>query len=181
VTGIKELIRDLLKQNNKLYLHTNQSGVSRGYFTIESTILCNEKLINLPVFGKVIFRKICAATELIGSENSYRKLSPKLGLEILNKTKTKRSNLYYIGDKIFSYKAWCKWLTKYVSTNWVDKNVRCNSIYPERVFNNQQENFIQKISKQIPLGRIAKKDEINGRIVYLLSNASSYDNGSLLV
>ena len=71
-------------------------------------------------------------------------------------------------------------LTKYVSTYWADKNVRCNSICPGGVFNNQPEDFIQKISKQIPLGRMAKKDEINGMIVYLLSNASSYVNGSII-
>ena len=98
--GIKELIRNLLKFNNKLYLHTNQSGVSRGYFTIESVISCNEKLIDLLGFGKDVFRETCIATELNSSENSYRKPSPKFGLEILKKSNTRRSNLYYIGDNI---------------------------------------------------------------------------------
>ena len=51
----------------------------------------------------------------------------------------------------------------------------------EEFLTTNKKNFIQKISKQKPLGRIVKKDEINGRIVYLLSNSSSYDNGSLLV
>ena len=71
-------------------------------------------------------------------------------------------------------------LTKYVSTYWADKNVRCNSICPGGVFNKQPEDFLNKISKLIPLGRMAKKEELNGLIVYLLSDASSYVNGSII-
>ena len=71
-------------------------------------------------------------------------------------------------------------LTKYVSTYWADKNVRCNSICPGGVFNNQPKEFLEKVSKLIPLGRMAKKEELNGIIIYLLSDASSYVNGSII-
>lgn len=71
-------------------------------------------------------------------------------------------------------------LTKYVSTYWADKNVRCNSICPGGVFNHQPEDFINEISKLIPLGRMANKEEINGLVVFLLSDASSYINGSII-
>ena len=71
-------------------------------------------------------------------------------------------------------------LTRYVSTYWADKNVRCNSICPGGVFNNQPEDFLNKVSSLIPLGRMANKDEVNGLIIYLLSNASSYVNGSII-
>ena len=71
-------------------------------------------------------------------------------------------------------------LTKYISTYWADKNVRCNSICPGGVFNNQPEEFLEKVSKLIPLGRMAKKEELNGIIIYLLSDASSYVNGSII-
>ena len=71
-------------------------------------------------------------------------------------------------------------LTKYIATYWADKNVRCNSICPGGVFNNQPEDFLNKVSKLIPLGRMAEKEEMNGMVVYLLSNASSYVNGSII-
>ena len=71
-------------------------------------------------------------------------------------------------------------LTRYVSTYWADKNVRCNSICPGGVFNNQPDEFLEKVSKLIPLGRMAEKDELNGIIIYLLSDASSYVNGSII-
>ena len=71
-------------------------------------------------------------------------------------------------------------LTKYIATYWADKNVRCNSICPGGVFNKQPEDFLNKVSKLIPLGRMAKKEELNGIIIYLLSDASSYVNGSII-
>ena len=71
-------------------------------------------------------------------------------------------------------------LTKYIATYWADKNVRCNSICPGGVFNHQPEDFLNKVSKLIPLGRMAEKKEMNGMVVYLLSNASSYVNGSII-
>jgi NAD(P)-dependent dehydrogenase (short-subunit alcohol dehydrogenase family) len=71
-------------------------------------------------------------------------------------------------------------LTKYVSTYWADKNVRCNSICPGGVFNKQSDDFINKISKLIPLQRMANKDEIAGTLIYLLSDASSYVNGAII-
>jgi NAD(P)-dependent dehydrogenase (short-subunit alcohol dehydrogenase family) len=71
-------------------------------------------------------------------------------------------------------------LTKYVSTYWAEKNVRCNSICPGGVFNEQPDDFLNKILKLIPLGRMAKKEELNGIVVFLLSDASSYINGSII-
>ena len=71
-------------------------------------------------------------------------------------------------------------LTKYVSTYWADKNVRCNSICSGGVFNNQPEGFLKKVSELIPMGRLAKKEELHGIIIYLLSDSSSYTNGSII-
>tara|TARA_B100000700_G_C15026922_1_gene848651 strand:+ start:799 stop:1623 length:825 start_codon:yes stop_codon:yes gene_type:complete len=71
-------------------------------------------------------------------------------------------------------------LTKYTATYWADKNVRCNALCPGGVYTDQSEEFISKISKLIPLSRMARVDEYQGSIVYLLSEASSYMTGSIL-
>jgi len=71
-------------------------------------------------------------------------------------------------------------LTKYTSTYWADKNIRCNAICPGGIKNNQPESFLRKINKEIPLGRLAKKDEYQGVIVWILSDASSYLNGAVI-
>jgi len=72
-------------------------------------------------------------------------------------------------------------LTKYISTYWALKNVRCNAISPGGVFDNQNKNFLKKIKKVIPLGRMAEKNEYRSAIQFLCSDASSYMNGHNMV
>jgi NAD(P)-dependent dehydrogenase (short-subunit alcohol dehydrogenase family) len=72
-------------------------------------------------------------------------------------------------------------LTKYVAAYWGGKNVRCNAIAPGGVYDGQPKKFLNKISKLIPMGRLAKKNEYKSTILYLISDASSYMNGSVLI
>ena len=72
-------------------------------------------------------------------------------------------------------------LTKYLSTYWSDVGVRCNSLSPGGVKNNQGNEFLGRINNLIPLGRMANKDEYRGAIQFLCSDASSYMNGHNLV
>ena len=71
-------------------------------------------------------------------------------------------------------------LTRYLSTYWADKNVRSNAICPGGVINNQNLEFIKTVSELIPLGRMAKKEDYQGLIIFLLSDSSSYINGSII-
>jgi len=72
-------------------------------------------------------------------------------------------------------------LTRYVSSYWAKNNVRCNAICPGGIENNQSIEFQKQVSKLIPMGRMANKNEISGAIVYLLSDASSYANGTVII
>ena len=72
-------------------------------------------------------------------------------------------------------------LTKYLATYWADKNVRCNAISPGGIYNNQDSNFVTRVSELIPLGRMAFPYEYQNAIQFLCSPASSYMNGHNLV
>lgn len=71
-------------------------------------------------------------------------------------------------------------LTKYLATYWADKDIRVNAICPGGVYTNQPDDFITKLSNLIPLGRMARKDEYKGAILFLVSDASSYMTGATL-
>lgn len=72
-------------------------------------------------------------------------------------------------------------LTKYLATYWLDKNVRVNSISPGGVYTDQPDEFVKKLTKLIPLGRMANLSEYKAAIVFICSDASSYMNGTNLV
>jgi NAD(P)-dependent dehydrogenase (short-subunit alcohol dehydrogenase family) len=72
-------------------------------------------------------------------------------------------------------------LTRYLATYWSSSNVRVNAISPGGIFNGQPEVFLNRLKELIPMGRMANRDEYQGAILFLCSDASSYMTGSNLV
>jgi len=54
-------------------------------------------------------------------------------------------------------------------------------IAPGGVFDNQQEPFLSKYSKKVPLNRMANPKEIAGPVLFLVSKAASYITGHILI
>ena len=71
-------------------------------------------------------------------------------------------------------------LSKYLATYWPQKQVRSNALCPGGVENGQPEAFLEQVHQRIPMHRMARADEYQGTLIWMLSDASSYLNGAVI-
>lgn len=72
-------------------------------------------------------------------------------------------------------------LTRYLATYWAPQHIRVNALSPGGVYNDHDPQFVRVLTDRIPLGRMAKKDEYRGAVLFLVSDASSYVTGANVI
>jgi len=70
--------------------------------------------------------------------------------------------------------------TRWLATYWAGAGLRANAIVPGGVEDKQNDTFKRAYGNRVPLGRMAKRDEIVGAALFLASDASSYVTGQCL-
>lgn len=97
--SVAESLEKLRAAGVLLFLHTNQSGVGRGYFSLEDVHACNHRMIELLDFGSEPFLRICIAPERPEAKPVYRKPSPRFALEMMEDYKLNPNQVCYVGDR----------------------------------------------------------------------------------
>jgi D-glycero-D-manno-heptose 1,7-bisphosphate phosphatase len=97
--GVADALVAARDAGTRLFLHSNQSGIGRGLFDLQSVHACNERLIELLGTGPETFDRICIAPEHPEEPSVYRKPSPAFAREIMRDFGYRPEEIYYIGDR----------------------------------------------------------------------------------
>ena len=102
--GVKAALHRAIR-THRLYLFSNQSGIGRGYYTLEQALAVNarmEALLELPPPG---FSGVCLAPEAPEEPVVYRKPSPRFILESIRKDGLDPLSCWMIGDRLSDLQA----------------------------------------------------------------------------
>ena len=83
----------------------------------------------------------------------------------------------------FFHKGGMNNLTRYLASYFGPQKVRVNVVSPGGIYNPgrpQEKAFLERYNKMTMLGRMADAAEINGAVIYLLSDASTYVTGAII-
>ena len=138
-----------------------------------------EKEIRVNLTGSFIVTRQVAPHMMRQRSGSVIFISSDLGMIAPNNTIYETGNfkdIAYVSSKsgiLGLMRSWASYLSPH--------GVRVNALVPGGVFNNQNEEFVKKNVKLNMMGRMARKDEYNGAVLFLASEASSYMTGASMV
>lgn len=70
--------------------------------------------------------------------------------------------------------------TKYLAAYFAKSKVRVNCLCPGGLYNHQDERFVERYNKKVPMGRMASEEDLKGPALFLASRASQYVTGVVL-
>jgi D-glycero-D-manno-heptose 1,7-bisphosphate phosphatase len=107
IPGADVALQRLQKANFLLFIVSNQSGIGRGYFSLDDLAAVNKHLEEEVGRLGVCFEKIYIAPEKPGSSSAGRKPSPRFLFEARDEFGLDLSRSYMIGDKLTDLE--CGW------------------------------------------------------------------------
>jgi D-glycero-D-manno-heptose 1,7-bisphosphate phosphatase len=82
----------------KFFLFTNQSGIGRGFHTIEDTYRVNARMEEMLELPRPVFTETCIAPETSDQPLVYRKPSPRFIVEMIAKYALDPAQSWMVGD-----------------------------------------------------------------------------------
>ena len=186
--SIKDMISNTLKKYSKIDVLINNAafqgtvGKQRVIDLTEMPLSIWNKGINVNLTGVFLVSQLVGKVFLKQKNGVVVNISSTYGMvaadqRIYGKS-GQNSMAFYAATKSALLN-----LTRYFASYWNRTGIRVNSLSPggvERV-EVQGKSFIKNYSYKTMLGRMARKDEYTGALIFLCSDSSSYMTGSNLV
>jgi D-glycero-D-manno-heptose 1,7-bisphosphate phosphatase len=103
--GVRAALHKFIMAGWRLFLFTNQSGVGRGLFTLDTVHRCNQRMLQLMDLPPPGFTESCVATETPDMPQLYRKPSPRFILEMMGKYSLSPAEVWMVGDSVSDMQA----------------------------------------------------------------------------
>jgi NAD(P)-dependent dehydrogenase (short-subunit alcohol dehydrogenase family) len=160
-----------------------KNGIAPGAFEDYPLDQWNAAL-NVNLTGTFLVTQACVKQMLIQGKkgsiinicSTYGLNGPDQGIYVKDGERVAYKPVYYTVTK-----AAMLGFTKYLAAYYAGTEIRVNALTPGGVFNNHEDYFVKNYSAKTMLGRMANKDEMNGALLFLASDASSYMTGNNLV
>ena len=196
IESTRELVAETLKQFGRLDILVNSAaldpkfdpdaaskGIAPGSFEDYPLDQWNAAL-NVNLTGMFLVTQACVKQmieqgkkgSIINICSTYGLNGPDQRIYIKDGKRVAFKPVYYTVTK-----AGVIGFTKYLAAYYMDTEIRVNALTPGGVFNNHEDYFVKNYSARTILGRMAKKDEMNGALLFLASDASSYMTGNNVV
>lgn len=100
IPGAAEALRRARSLGFRLFLFTNQSGIGRGYHTLEDARRVNARMEELLGPPHPVFEETCIAPEHPDEPPVYRKPSPRFILETIERYGLEPGLCWMVGDSL---------------------------------------------------------------------------------
>lgn len=75
-------------------------------------------------------------------------------------------------------------MIRYLGVYWAKRGIRVNGVspgpFPNPAKYPDDHDFVERLENKVPMGRVGKRDEMAGSVVYLASDESAFMNGQIL-
>jgi D-glycero-D-manno-heptose 1,7-bisphosphate phosphatase len=99
IPGVADALRRARALGYRLFIHTNQSGIARGLYTLEDVYRCNARMEELLALPRPVFDDICIAPEGPDDPMVYRKPSPRFAQETIARFRLDPPHCWMVGDR----------------------------------------------------------------------------------
>lgn len=99
IPGVRAGLGHAKRLGYLLFILSNQSGVGRGYHTLDSVHRCNARMVELLDLGNPLFAGIGIAPEAPDQPSHYRKPSPRYIVEMIAQHRLDPAQCWMVGDR----------------------------------------------------------------------------------